>query len=115
MYKSILLAFVVLFFVIGVITVLSVFLIKAVMPDKKKKIFAVTVFDGDDKDCAVNISCVLSVLSVLGLMSRCEIIAVDREMTEKERELLYSAFQREQKVHICKDCDLCEKISDKLH
>ena len=110
MYKSIILSFVVLFFVIGLITVLSVLLIKAAAPDRHRKFYIVTVFGEKDKECSVPVSSVLSILTVLGLLSRCEIIAVDKGMADEEREIIRASFAREARVSLVKTEEISEKF-----
>lgn len=111
MYKSIILAFVVLFFVIGIVTVLSVLLIKAAAPDKNSKFYIVSVFSEKDRECTVQISSVLSILTVLGLVSRCEIIAIDKGMTEEEINNLSLSFSKETRVSLCSAEEFSKKLS----
>lgn len=111
MYKSVILAFVVLFFVIGVVTVFSLLLIKAVAPDKKNKFYIVSVFGEKDRECTVKISSVLSILTVLGLMSRCEIVAVDNGMTAEEKDNMNASFSREKRITLCTAEEFSEKLS----
>lgn len=101
MYKSICLAFGVIFAVIGFVCVFSYILIRVVAPDKKKKFYVVSFFGADDKECSVCVSCVISILTVLGLYRRCRIIAVDCGMSDYEKKNLLCAFQREENVVIC--------------
>lgn len=110
MYNSIILAFVVLFFVIGIVCVLSFFLIKAVAPDKNSKFYIVSVFDEKDSECSVKISCVYSILSVLGLMSRFEIIAVDNGMKDSERKNIRASFPCEKRISVCSADEFSEKM-----
>ena len=112
MYKSIILAFVMIFFVTGLTAVISWLLIKAACPDRKMRFFVVCPLYKNDSECCVKISCVLSVLTVLGLVKRCRIMAVDCGMDEYEKELLYSAFSGTETVIICKNADITEKISE---
>ncbi|MBR3768040.1 MAG: hypothetical protein IKL10_07370 [Clostridia bacterium] len=115
MYKSIILAIAVLFFVIGLVTVLSWLLIKAAAPDKNSKFYVVSSFGEKDRECAVKISCILSVLTVLGLMSRCEIVAIDMGMTDEERERIEAAFCKERHFIICDPDSFFDKIAEKSH
>lgn len=101
MYKSIFLGLFVIFFVIGVVTVISYILIRAVAPDKNSRFFIVSVFDRNSRECSVKISCVLSIITVLGLYRRCRIIAVDNGMSDCEKKNLLWAFQRENNVTVC--------------
>lgn len=113
MYKSIILAICVLFFVIGLVTVIGFILLKAVSPDKNSKIYIMTVFGEEDKECAVRISSIFSILSVLGLLSRCRIIALDSGMREDEREYVRAAFGRERHIILCEEDELLRNISQK--
>lgn len=101
MYKSIVLGLCLVFFVIGAVGVLSFVLLRAVLPDKKKKLHLVTFFDGNDKDCHVRISCILNIVTVTGLADRCVITAVDCGMKSDEKIRLFRAFYRERAVRIC--------------
>ncbi len=112
MYKSIILAFFVLFFVIGLVTVLSFLLIKAVAPEKNGKFYIVSAFRENDRECAVKISCVLSILTVLGLMSRCEIVAIDSGMTAEEKNNLQASFSREKRISLCDAEEFSEKLKN---
>ncbi len=111
MYKSILFSFVVLFFVIGIVCVLSYFLIKAVAPDKSSKFYIVSVFSEKDRECSVKISCVYSILSLLGLMSRFEIIAVDNGLAESERQSITDAFSKEKRISILNTDELTGRLT----
>ena len=110
MYKSIMLAICVLFFVIGLVTVIGVILIKAASPDKNSKVYIMTVFEKNDRECAVRISSILSILSVLGLMSRCRIIALDSGMAENERDYIKKSFADEKHIILCEKDELVKEI-----
>lgn len=101
MYKNIIPAFGVIFAVIGFVCVFSYILIRAVAPDKKKKFYIVSFFGEADRECSVCISCILSILTVLGLHRRCRIIAVDCGMKDIEKKNLLCAFRREDDVIVC--------------
>ena len=112
MYKSVLLGLGVIFLVIGIVTVIAFILMRAVVPDKNRKFYIVSLFDENDKECSVEISCVLSILSILGLCGRCDIIAVDCGMKNREKKNLLWAFQREDKVIVCNKETLSDRIFD---
>ena len=111
MYKSIFFSFVVLFFVIGIVCVLSYLLIKAVAPDKSSKFYIVSVFGEKDRECSVKLSCVYSILSLLGLMSRFEIIAVDNGLTESERQSIADSFSKESRISILNTDELTVRLT----
>ncbi len=113
MYKSIILAFVVVFFVIGIVTVISYLLIKAACPDKKTGCFILCPFYGDDRECSVKISCIISILTALGFAKRCTVVAVDCGMKKNEKELLYSAFAHCPNIKLCDADDIAPIIKNK--
>ncbi|MBR3596981.1 MAG: hypothetical protein IKL47_08425 [Clostridia bacterium] len=116
MYKSIIFAFVVLFFVIGVITVISFIMIKAVWPDKKDNIYVVCPFGRDDRECAVKVSCVISILTAIGLISRCFVAVIDSGMLPQEKENILFAFGNDPRILICdseKFCRVLDENNDK--
>lgn len=113
MYKSIILAFVVVFFVIGVVTVISFLLIKAACPDRKTKCFVLCPFYADDRECSVKISCVISILTALGLIKRCPVLAVDCGMKKQEKELLCSAFSDSPYIKICDADEIFSAVKEK--
>lgn len=100
MYRNIILAIVLIFFVIGVITVISLILMRAVYPDKKSNIVIVCPFGKEDRDCAVIVSCIISILTVLGLLSRCSVAVVDKGMHPNEKENILYSFGRDPNVTV---------------
>ncbi len=111
MYNSIILAFIMIFFVTGLTAVISWLLIKAACPDRKMRFFVLCPFFENDSECCVKISCALSVLTALGLSKRCSVMAVDCGMDEREKVFLHSAFDGIDAVIICEKSDITEKIS----
>lgn len=109
MYKNVILSIVLIFFVIGVVTVVSLVLMRAVYPDKKSKIVIVCPFGREDRDCAVRISCIVSILTVLGLVSRCRIAVVDKGMFPDEKENVLYSFGRDPNITVC-GCDRLREI-----
>lgn len=113
MYKSILLAIVVVFFVMGIVCFISYLLLKSACPDKKMHFFILCPFSDSDKECSVRISCVLSIITALGLHRRCTVLAVDDGMEDKEKKILTAAFFHADNVTICKKEEIAAIISKK--
>lgn len=116
MYKSIFLAFVVLFFVIGIITVISFILIKAVCPDKTGSVYVVCPFSEKDRECAVKISCIISILTATGLMKHCRIAVIDSGMTSEEKENILFSFGNDPRITLSDSgrfCRILDECSDK--
>ena len=111
MYQGIIFLFVLTFFVIGIVSVGMFLMIKAVCPDKKDNIYIVCPFGRDDRECAVKISCIISILTVMGLMSRCRIAVIDAGMTADEKEGILFSFGNDPRISVCDSKKFCEKIS----
>ncbi len=115
MYKSIILAFVVVFFVAGLVCFISFLLLKAACPDKESRFFILCPFYCGDKECTVRISCVLSIITALGLHKRCIVLAVDNGMDENEKKMLYAAFFHADNVKICSKEEISDLLEEKPH
>ncbi len=113
MYKSILLAIVVVFFVMGIVCFISFLLIKSACPDKKSHFFILCPFSDSDRECSVRISCVLSIITALGLQKRCTVLAVDGGMDEQEKKLLTAAFFHADNVIICRKEEIASFVGKK--
>ncbi len=112
MYQNIFYAVVVLFFAVGVITVITYLLLRAVSPERSSNFYVVTVFSHKDKDCAVRISCVQSILTFTGFAGRCKIVAADSGLSKEERNKLNTAFCRDTNVIICDMDEICDIIRE---
>ena len=110
MYQNIFYAIIVLFFAVGVITVITYLLLRAVSPDGSGKFYVVTVFSHKDRDCAVRISCVQSILTFTGFAGKCRIVAADSGLSKEERNTLNTAFSRDPNVIICDIEELCDIV-----
>ena len=85
MCKSIFLAAVVIFAFTGLITVLSLILIKIASPDRNLRFCVVIPFGKDDRECALTVSLVLNMLIAFGKLSKAKIIALDCGMEKDEK------------------------------
>ncbi len=114
MCKSIVLAVVAIFAVIGLTAVLSFILIKAASPDRNMHFCIVLPFGKNDRECALTVSLVLNMLIAVGKLSKAKIIALDCGMEKEEKITLKNSFAREAKVFICDENDIYGKISQSI-
>ncbi len=112
MYQNVFYAIIVLFFAVGVITVITYLLLRAVSPDRSSNYYVVTAFSHKDRDCAVRISCIQSILTFTGFAGHCKIVAADSGLSREERNKLNAAFTRDSSVIICDIEELCDVIKE---
>lgn len=97
----------------GAASIISFIILRAVSLSENKGFVIITVFDGSDRKPEVKISCIISMLCLLGIFSESRITAVDRGMTSEQRERLKKAFQREKNIVICGKDDISDAVLKK--
>lgn len=106
MFESIMLSLLAVFAAVGFVYTVYFLLLRLIKPEKNRRYYCISIFDGKSENAASDISFVYSKLFSTGDMKHYRIIAVDNSMCVSQKQMLEDAFSADNKVTICKKEEL---------